>query len=657
MTWTALSGRRPEAPGPVLPALPEAAFQAPEYLEPSAWTEHVPFAFWLIDALRPGVLAELGVHYGTSYFAFCQEIRRQGLSARAWGVDSWKGDAHAGFYGEEVWEMVSRHNARSYPAFSTLVRDSFDAAARSFADGAIDLLHIDGLHEFEAVSADFATWLPKLSRRAVVLLHDTQVRDRGFGVFRLVETLRRRYPLFEFAHGHGLAVVGVGPEQSPALRALFAAEPDPGRKREVEGTFARLGRACLLEMEQRHRAAAAAEAAEDPRLVLAQRAIRGLTAGQPAAAVVEAIASSELFDAGWYAAQVPGLEGAGLDPARHYALFGPVLGLDPSPRFDAAWYLAAHPDVAAAGVNPLGHYLLHGRAEGRPTRARSTRPSPPPAAGYSRVAGVFGDYPLAGRRGLEIGALSRPFLKGVAGVTVFNLDHLPTAALKAKYAGNPRIRQQDIVPVDFVLDGTRPIHEVVAAAAPFDFAVGIHVAEHVPDLLGWLDDLAAALTPDGVIALALPDKRRCFDLARPLSTVEALVGAQLEERRRPPPAVVFEAYANTYMHKASPVWVPVLKPSELRRAGSLESGLAQARLARETYVDAHCWVFTARAFVRILAALHRLDLLRFRVRHFEVPPPEFAEFHVLLEKCADQAAVATSLHAAWEIADRDPIPG
>ncbi len=30
------------------------------YLAQSAWVEHVPFAFWLVDALRPRVVVELG---------------------------------------------------------------------------------------------------------------------------------------------------------------------------------------------------------------------------------------------------------------------------------------------------------------------------------------------------------------------------------------------------------------------------------------------------------------------------------------------------------------------------------------------------------------------------------------------------------------------
>jgi hypothetical protein len=46
----------------------------PQWIAPSAWIEHVPFAMYVVDLLRPRVFVELGSHYGVSYCAFCQAI-------------------------------------------------------------------------------------------------------------------------------------------------------------------------------------------------------------------------------------------------------------------------------------------------------------------------------------------------------------------------------------------------------------------------------------------------------------------------------------------------------------------------------------------------------------------------------------------------------
>lgn len=226
-----------------LPPL-RSMFWRPNYLADSAWIEHLPFAFWLIEAHRPRVLVELGTHTGVSYFGFCQAVERLGLDTQCYAVDTWKGDEHAGYYGEEVFSEVRSYNENHYSTFSRLVRSSFDDAMHYFSEDSIDLLHIDGLHTLDAVSRDFENWLPKLSQRAVVIFHDTNVRERNFGVFKLFERLRKKYPAFEFLHGHGLGVLGVGQHQSEALAKLFAADVDPPSRQSTHEVFGRLGRAC-----------------------------------------------------------------------------------------------------------------------------------------------------------------------------------------------------------------------------------------------------------------------------------------------------------------------------------------------------------------------------------------------------------------------------
>jgi hypothetical protein len=201
-----------------------ASYWMPDLITRSAWLEHAPFAFWLVDALRPRSIVELGVHGGFSFFVFCQAVQRLRLASRCYAIDTWRGDEHAGFYGEDVYDAVCAYNRR-YDAFAHLIRSDFSDACGEFPNGAIDLLHIDGCHTYEAVRHDFETWLPKLSRRGVILFHDTAEYANGFGVYRQWEELRTRYPSFEFRHGHGLGIIAIGEKIAAPLRELFRAWP------------------------------------------------------------------------------------------------------------------------------------------------------------------------------------------------------------------------------------------------------------------------------------------------------------------------------------------------------------------------------------------------------------------------------------------------
>lgn len=180
----------------------------PKYIAPSAWWEHVPIAHWLIAELRPGSVVELGTHYGVSFFAFCEAAEYFSPNTFIYAVDTWKGDEHSGAYGEEVYMRVNSHWQKFHKARSRLVRSTFDDAAKHFQYQSIDLLHIDGLHTYEAVSHDFNTWLPLLSPGGSILFHDINVRERDFGVFQVWNELKQlpNFQCVEVLNGHGLGI-------------------------------------------------------------------------------------------------------------------------------------------------------------------------------------------------------------------------------------------------------------------------------------------------------------------------------------------------------------------------------------------------------------------------------------------------------------------
>ena len=192
----------------------------------SAWHGHVSFAHWLVTALKPRVIVELGTHNGVSFAAFCNAVQKSGLPTKCYAVDTWQGDEHAGSYGENVYEDLKGFVDERFAGTATMMRCLFDDALPQFAAGSVDLLHIDGLHTLEAVQHDFDTWLPKMSPHGIILFHDTDVRHGDFGVWRLWAELSGRYPTFKFAHAFGLGVLSVGGQPPEALASLFGVRGD-----------------------------------------------------------------------------------------------------------------------------------------------------------------------------------------------------------------------------------------------------------------------------------------------------------------------------------------------------------------------------------------------------------------------------------------------
>lgn len=220
--------------------LAAASFTPHSLQSPNAWVGHLPFAAWLIKEVRPKIFVELGTHSGNSYFSFCQSVVESGIPSKCFAVDTWQGDEHAGRYNEDIFNKVNAYHQERYAEFSRLLRTTFDDAVTYFSDESIELLHIDGLHTYEAVRHDFDTWLPKLAAGAVVMFHDVNVRERNFGVWKLWEELQARYPNnVEFVHSHGLGVLQLN--NAPDDKKLEWLYPNSPEKQNLVNYFAALG--------------------------------------------------------------------------------------------------------------------------------------------------------------------------------------------------------------------------------------------------------------------------------------------------------------------------------------------------------------------------------------------------------------------------------
>jgi hypothetical protein len=215
--------------------------------------------------------------------------------------------------------------------------------------------------------------------------------------------------------------------------------------------------------------------------------------------------------------------------------------------------------------------------------------------------------------GLEIGPLMTPVVSRSMG-NIEYLDHTDTDGLRAKYASHRDVRTDEIVEVDHVWNGGT-LAETVGAGKSYDYVLASHVIEHVPDLITWMEEIHQILVPNGLLSLAIPDKRRTFDIFRDLTKPADVVDARLRASGLPCPRQIFDHYASAMHLDDRIAWDEDAQPCRLQHVHDESSALAAALRGWDgrEYVDVHCWVFTPDSFRSLLGSLQHLGLVRFEV--------------------------------------------
>ncbi len=201
----------------------------------STWVDHVSFGYDIVEAVRPKKLVELGTYNGMSYFSFCQSMIENNIDGLCYAVDTWGGDEHTGDYDDSIFQDVRNHARQHYRGITYLMRMLFNDALQHFDDESIDLLHIDGLHTYEAVKEDFDNWYSKVKPGGIILFHDIEARQSDFGVWKFWAELEQSYSTFAFQHGFGLGVLRksgapASAEPNMLLELLFNGGEDEHQK-------------------------------------------------------------------------------------------------------------------------------------------------------------------------------------------------------------------------------------------------------------------------------------------------------------------------------------------------------------------------------------------------------------------------------------------
>lgn len=202
---------------------------------------HIPFAFWLIDLLRPKLVVEAGCVSPVSYFAFCQAVERLGLPSQCLALDTVR-SCDTTVAKTEADGSLDVYNERRYRTFSTIIRRDGPDAIDLFEAAAIDLLHLD-LSTSAADVADIERWMAIMSPTGVLLLSNSGYDSSNPSARGIVSELRRSYPVFEFLHASTLTVVAVGKMIPTDLQGLLFSDIPPQDTQLLRNFFARLAAA------------------------------------------------------------------------------------------------------------------------------------------------------------------------------------------------------------------------------------------------------------------------------------------------------------------------------------------------------------------------------------------------------------------------------
>jgi SAM-dependent methyltransferase len=242
-----------------------------------------------------------------------------------------------------------------------------------------------------------------------------------------------------------------------------------------------------------------------------------------------------------------------------------------------------------------------------------------------RKTKILNGIDYANTCGLEIGPLDRPMVDKRKGFKIKYLDFNSTETLRDRFKNDPKVSAAEMAEVDFVITGGN-ILEVVREK--FDYIIASHVFEHVPNPVLWLHEMAEFLNPNGILSLAVPDRRFTFDIIRPPTSVGEMLEAFYMHRTRPTFKNVFDQNHYWRNINAHEVWRGECNPWSLLKPGDKDVILSYARTALETdqYIDVHCNILTSYEFLFFLEALKSYDLDRFElhtIHHCEEPSNEF----------------------------------
>lgn len=217
------------------------AFRSPGPIDACSWNDFLPFIIWLVDAVRPSTILDIGVPGGNSALSFCQALDLSASDGRCISVRPWTEHASDGDQAVSVREAQQKYELSRHQHHLTMLHCGIDEALMNVDNGSIDLVSLDDNCHAGFSDRTLAMISEVLSDRGAILVRGINKGSIDSGIKGFWSHISSAGRNFELFHGDGLGILWIGrdpPEAAKNLSNLSAL--DSRRFREI---YAQLGRA------------------------------------------------------------------------------------------------------------------------------------------------------------------------------------------------------------------------------------------------------------------------------------------------------------------------------------------------------------------------------------------------------------------------------
>ena len=242
-------------------------------------------------------------------------------------------------------------------------------------------------------------------------------------------------------------------------------------------------------------------------------------------------------------------------------------------------------------------------------------------------------YVNASSKGLEISPYFDAFVKK-DDYNVDYTDYISNEEIAVRASQNGDYTGEVIPRVDFVWTPGKTLAQCIISSDPYDYVVASHVMEHVPNPIGWLNEILRTVRDGGYVILFLPDRQISNDHFRKPTETAELIEWWIEQPVIPTSGQILDCLVNTYcaLDRDNLYFDNSHQPIEpLRRLypDEVATDFALMGYNKNQYMDVHCTVWSADSFRETFQRLIAGGFINVEV---ETVSSEIMEFLVVLRK-------------------------